>query len=555
MKKTGSIIFTVLMLVSWNVFSQASAPFTKGVHFNMWFEQNCNNAQEISFKRYVEQDFADVKKMGVDVIRLPIDFFLFTSGPGYIIDPFLFKLLDKAVDWAEKYQINIILNNQPADQPPVSSDYRIFLLSVWTQMADHYKNRSEYVIYEILNEPNRITADVWGNMQGDVINAIRKIDKNHWIVVSGVHTGDNAVEQLFLLPKYEDNKLLYTFHFYDPAIFTHQGATLLTEPLLASLSKIPFPYDKKRMPSIPKGVKKGSYVENQFKNYSKIGTTAALEKIIGQAADFAKQRNVPVFCGEFSVYMNNVLPEDRLRWYKFVKEAFEARNISWITYGYYDPFGIFNPPNGVVTWWIFPRDINTDLNVELVRALGLNPPPQRQREPLRESFIIYDDYLSRGSTVYSGKQNTLNFYYTPTAAGEYAIQWGNIKNNGDSIIINLPINDFTYLAQNGFVLEFKAKTEKPVSFNLNFGNKDKNITWHNAYYIDKAQLPPDGKWHTIRIPLRDMEVWGGWDDAKNQDADPKGRAATWANIAHLQMIMWVKDDVWEIFFDDIKITK
>jgi len=557
MKKTGSIIFTVLMLVSWNVFSQASAPFTKGVVFATWFDpRNRNSVQEIPFGRFVEQDFVDLKKLGIDVIRLAIHFEAFTSAaPRYIIDPFFFKLLDKAVDWAEKYQIYIIfVNGAPDEEPVIDNSYRSFLLSIWTQMAEHYKNRSEYVIYEILNEPAEIAAEDWGKMQGDVIDAIRKIDKNHWIVVSGVEW--SAVKTLSLLPNYTDKKLLYTFHFYDPDIFTHQGAGWMESPVVY-LTGVPFPYDKNRMPKIPKEVK-GTWVENKLQNYSTIGTEAELAKIIDQAADFAKQRNVPVFCGEFGVYMRNSPPKDRVRWHQFVREAFEARNIPWVITGYDGPFGILNPPNGVNVYSFnsFKGDINTDLNVELVRALGLNPPPQVQKEQLKTDFTIYNDYLNY-PIWYSSKEHIVNTFYTPSAEGEYAIQWGNINRKNDELSIGItPIRDLTYLAQNGFVLEFKAKTAKPLSFIAYFVADQNNTNWIIQYTIDQKQLTPDGQWHTIRIPLRDMQVFGGFDKTKRVTVKPKSKNISWVNVTALTFQTLNEDgDVCEIFLDSIKVTK
>jgi len=136
---------------------QSPVSFTRGVSFTKWFGEFVS-ADEREVNRYVEQDFANVKKLGVDVIRLPISFNLFTSSaPDYVIDPLFLEYLDKAVDWAEKYQIYIILDNHPhwIIEPEVSKDYRNFLIPVLTQMAEHYKNRSEYVIYEIRNEPDR----------------------------------------------------------------------------------------------------------------------------------------------------------------------------------------------------------------------------------------------------------------------------------------------------------------------------------------------------------------------------------------------------------------
>jgi len=205
--------------------------------------------------------------------------------------------------------------------------------------------------------------NAWGKMQGDVVDAIRNIDKNHWIVVSGIHTGDNPATGLSYLPKYSDNKLLYTFHFYDPHVFTFQGDRMWPD---AQFGGIPFPYDEKRMPQIPQWAK-GTWIEDALINYPVEGTIAALTKTLDQISKFAKQRNVPLFCGEFGVMMWTCPPEDRIRYYQFVREALEIRNIPWIMWDYFGQCGIFKKPEG-------RSNFKTGINVELVRALGLTPP-------------------------------------------------------------------------------------------------------------------------------------------------------------------------------------
>jgi len=556
--KTMGLIAGFLLISCVFAFGQQAvnqAPFSKGVTFNYWFEM-VRNAQGIGFGRFVEQDFVDVKKMGVDVVRIPINFKIFTSAaPDYTIDPLVFKLLDIVVGWAEKYQIYIILDYQPEGEPPVDISVRNFLLLVWTQMAQHFKDHSQYVIYEIHNEPNGISANNWGRIQGEVIDAIRKIDQQHWIVVTGIdNAGDgySSVSALSSLPKYADKKLLYTFHFYIPHLFINQGVTS-EKVLFGPLSKIPFPYDKNRMPPFPNELRR-TWAEDLYKKYPNEGTIAALTRKIDQAANFMKQRNVPVYCGEFGVYRRYATPEDRLRWYQFVKETLEARNIPWIMYQYFDPFGICNEVNGYTDWFAW-GDINTDLNVELAQALGFTPIPQKQREPLRSGFTIYDDYTGRGSRLrhYSG-QSKVNMYHTQAAAGEYAIQWKDVGKD-NTFEIGLPVNDFSYLVQNGFVLEFKARADKPALINVVFFHYQDNIQWMNQ--ISQIQIPADGKWHTIRIPLNSIkELWGGFDNETGQWYEANGRAMSWANITTMQFDAKHEDGgVREIYLDDIKITR
>jgi endoglucanase len=82
----------------------------------------------------------------------------------------------------------------------------------------------------VLNEPHGISASLWGTIQGGVINAIRTVDTKHAIMVGGVNF--NTYTELQNLPVYSDPNLIYTFHFYDPFMFTHQGSTWNTRRCL-----------------------------------------------------------------------------------------------------------------------------------------------------------------------------------------------------------------------------------------------------------------------------------------------------------------------------------
>ena len=554
-------VFTMLMLNYNTVICLPSreavipAPFSKGVNFNGWFETTPKNAREIHNK-YTEQDFADVKQMGFDVIRLPIDLNLFTSGaPDYIIDPFFLSLLDTAVDWAEKYQLYIILNVHPEGQPVINRTIRDFLFPVWSQIAGYFKNRSEYFIYEIFNEPHGISARDWGRIQGDVIEAIRRIDQKHWIVVGGVDF--NSINALSSLPKYNDQKLLYTFHFYDPFIFTHQGVESANS-LLGSLSGVPFPYDRTRMPVFPRELR-GTWAENFMRRYFFDGTRAALGRKLDQAARFARRRNVPVFCGEFGVYIKNSLSTDRIIWHQYVRELFEERGIPWILYSYYNSFGMFNSQLDGMFRWAFAGDLNVNLNTELIQALDLTPFPQRQREQLKSGFSVFEDDFHNGISLFYRRQNIINLYYTPAAEGKYAIHLGDLRrfgNRWDGLSLLMPVMDFTYLARNGYVLEFKAKTEKSFPVNVVFYNFEDNINWQIEYSIDQRRIPPDGRWHSIRIPLEEMRIWGGIDNSIGQYVDSRNRPPSWEKINMLEFIAVQEDDsVHELYIDSIRITR
>jgi endoglucanase len=342
--------------------NKTKAAFLKGVNFSKWFESR--SVQDIQFSRFVDQDFANVKSIGGDVIRLPIAVHDFTLGePDYILDPTLIKYLDTAVNWAEKHGLYIILDNHsfhPVNPTDVNIDK--ILLPVWTQLAGHFKNRSDYVLYEILNEPHHISDERWGEIQGAAIDTIRRIDKRHTIIAGG--TDYNSIEKLASIPPYADKNLIYTFHFYDPHIFTHQGATWEI-PSLASLSGVPFPVEKSRMPETPADLK-GTWVENALRNYEKDAALETLNATLDKASDFSKERGVPVFCGEFGVLMIQSPPSDRVKWYEFICGALNKRSIPWTSWDYFGGFGIFKTGR--------KGDFNTDVNAGVIRAMGFTPP-------------------------------------------------------------------------------------------------------------------------------------------------------------------------------------
>ena len=526
-----------------------SAPFSKGVNFSGWFESS--SAHSIPFTKYTEQDFIDVKSLGADVIRLPVRMHSMTgAAPNYTLDPLLLKFLDIAADWAEKHKLYLIIDNHSFDPVLATSvDIDKILIPVWAQVARHFRNRSEYIIYEILNEPHGISDSRWGEIQRLVIQEIRKHDQKHAIIAGG--TDYNSVGKLLSVPRYDDQNLIYTFHFYDPHIFTHQGATW-GEPSLANLKGVPFPYDISKMPELPANLR-GTWVEGSYSGYSWAADFKALNYTLERVSQFAIERNVPVFCGEFGVFMPNSNPVDRILWYEFVTKSLDRRNISRTSWDYYGGFGVFNSDMG---------DFNHDLNIEVVRAMGFNPPvlKQRQNEPLNESFAIYDDYPNRRHVTVDSWGDGVDFslYDQNAEEGEFAVRWGSAKQyNAFSFHFKKASGDFSKLKDGGFFLEFKARCDKPVSFDVRFINSESqsSIPWRMRYTINENTLPSDGRWHTVRIPLSEMNEHGAWVNAKQQWM-PSRNEFSWSDIERLEFAAEHSDLTGaRIWFDNIRIVK
>jgi len=527
-------------------------PFSRGFNFSQWFETP--NARSIQFTKFIEQDFINAKSMGADVIRLPIRMHSMTLGaPGYALDPLLLKFLDTAVSWAEKHQLYIIIDNHSFDPvAPTADNIDGVLLKVWAQLAARYKNRSKYVVYEILNEPHGISDERWGKIQGAAIETIRKIDATHAIIVGG--TDYNSIDKLFSLPEYSDSNLIYTFHFYDPHIFTHQGAGW-GSPSLASLAGVPFPADGKRIPQTPDDLK-GTWIEDALKNYKNDAAFSNLRSSLDKTVAFSRQREAPVFCGEFGVYLVQSPAKDRVIWYEFVTDALEKRKIARASWDYFGGFGIFKEQTG--------GDFHSDVNVDVVRAMGYVSPPQRARigRPLNAGFTVYGDYPSRDFSVgYWGENAVFSMYDTGAAEGEYCIRWGNAARY-DTFWLEFNRNgDLSYLATEGYCLEFRAKASAPagkqVRFDVRFVNPEKtnSIPWRMFYSINEKLLPPDGKWHVIRVPLADMAEQGAWINATQTWLDAQGKFS-WKDVRQIDFVAEETDlKNCNIWFDSIKIVK
>jgi len=392
------ILILAALFLSVPLISQA--PFSRGVNLTSWFQ--VSSPGQIQFTKFTKKDIENIKSLGCDVIRLPINMHVMASGdPSYTLDPLYFSFLDSVVTWCEKLKIYLILDNHSYDpvgdtQPGIVT----ILVKVWSQMAQHYKDRSDYILYEILNEPHGMTTTVWGSIQNQVIAAIRADDTKHTIVVGGA--GWNTYTELKNLPVYTDPKLLYTFHFYDPFMFTHQGASWTT-PSMEPLSGVPFPYNSTEMPVCPPSLK-GTWIESDLNSYPSNGNVAYIKQLIDNAISFRTSRNVNIFCGEFGAYMKYADNDDRCYYYKVVKDYLHEKNIPWTIWDYKGGFGIFNKGSNQM--------FEHDLNIKLLDSLGLDIPVQTpfSIKPDSTGFIIYTDYIEAGIEDVSYGSGTIDSY-------------------------------------------------------------------------------------------------------------------------------------------------
>lgn len=526
----------------------ARPPFKRGVNLTGWFD--VASPGQIQFQRFTKKNFAEIKSLGADVIRLPINLHAMTDGaPDYTLDPLFLGFLDQAVDWAEELGLYIILDNHTFDPArPTDANIDRALLKVWPQMARHFQGRSDRVLYEVLNEPHGIDLGRWAKIQGKVIDAIRAVDARHTIVVG---TADfNNYRDLEKLPKYADKNLIYTFHFYDPFLFTHQGAEWTT-PSLVDLSGVPYPPADRPIPPTPESLM-GTWAEDALRIYRVDGSLDRVKELIDIAANFSAKRGVPVFCGEFGVYITQAKNDDRAAWYRDVRTYLEEKGIPWTSWDYMGGFGLFTTVNG--------RRFESDLNVPVVKALGFTAPAQKSgaRKAERAALDIYRDYAGDG-IVTGGylQKGHIDFYSKDNpASGQYALRWGGCERYGAISFYFAEPRDFSVLLSEGYAIELMARAAGTgTKFEVRFRNPYEEVNakpWRMSYTVEVSEIPADNTWHRVRIPLSDMRETGAW---KNAWFQPEGKFS-WKEIACFEIVAeHLPLSKSEYTFDDIRIVK
>ncbi len=546
--KNTRYIMIICALMSFYLQAEAQNAFNKGVNLTGWF--GSGSAQSIPFNKFSKTDIENIKSLGCDVIRLPINLHFMTSGaPDYVVDTMLFYYLDQVVEWTDEAGLKLILDNHTIDGANAKT-VEAPLLKIWPQMAQHFKDKPASVYYEILNEPNTFPAADWARIQKTVLDTIRTIDSLRTIIVTGADWG--GIFGLTNLVPLADTNLIYSFHFYDPFLFTHQAATWST-PSLGDLGNVPFPYDLARMPACPASLK-GTWVESSLKtSYKTDGTAAKVKSTIDQAIAYAKSKNVKIFCGELGVYEAKSPVADRVEWYRTVTGYLTEKQVPWTMWDYQGGFGLFNKGSN--------QTFEYDLNRPMGEAMGFTLPPYKEYvlTPDTTGFEIYSDFMGKDiqyggvpgggiASLFSSDAHEGTFCVYMTNTPQYGALDFDFKFNKDMSVLRASNTTLSLWVKSSalgsnVVLRFlDTKTSDPADH-----------PWRMDYTLtSKTSAPFDGNWHNVIIPLKSFVDVGSWDNAWF----PSEKKFDWKAVDKFQIVaenMALTGK--EFWFDDIHIIK
>src|SRR5580700_8579344 len=208
----------------------------------------------------------------------------------------------------------------------------------WRALARHYSSwDAERVFFEILNEPEMSDRYRWSGVQAKLAAAIREGAPQHTMIAAGARWSDD--DDLVFIEPLRDPNVIYNFHFYEPHIFTHQGATwsAYSWQWVKGLRYPSSPESAAKVAAgVPDAVDRLAVIRYGADHWD----AARIDAEITQVAEWARQRGVPVVCNEFGAYRDYADPRDREAWIHDVRTSLERQGMGWATWDYSGSFGV-----------------------------------------------------------------------------------------------------------------------------------------------------------------------------------------------------------------------
>lgn len=293
------------------------------------FEQTARLAPGINFGNALEapnegdwgmviqwEYFQLLKAAGFHSIRIPIRWSAHAlDTPPYTIDPAFFSRIDWIVSKTLENGLIAVINMHHYEEIFADPEgHRERFKHIWAQIAEHYRDYSADLLFEILNEPHdKINSTrIWNAYFPGILDTIRVTNPMRNVIIGPGSW--NSVQEIpnLVLPE-EDIHLIATFHYYEPFQFTHQGADWVSgsESWLGT--------------TWTSTVSQRNKVNSDFE----------------KAAAWSQTRHRPVYLGEFGAY-SAADQRSRVIWTDYIARQAETFGFGWAYWEFGSGFGIYD---------------------------------------------------------------------------------------------------------------------------------------------------------------------------------------------------------------------
>ena len=198
---------------------EAASRMQKGINLGNTLEPplegGWNNpaAREYYFDMY--------KQAGFNCVRIPVRWDEHTqdASPFKIDEPWL-QRVEQILDWGLERDLFVVVNAHHDDwikQNYGNATYRARFDSIWSQISTRFSDKSEKLLFEVLNEPYGLTKEQNDDMHQRILAIIRKTNPTRIVIFQGHSWGGS--DELITAAIPDDDFVIGSFHSYDPYTF------------------------------------------------------------------------------------------------------------------------------------------------------------------------------------------------------------------------------------------------------------------------------------------------------------------------------------------------
>lgn len=402
----GLLAFTAAWLcvgASPTAAADAGTEFRRGIgisHVMAWAAIEPGPGREFAFPPFAGVSGAQfagelqaLHQTGFDFVRLAVDpgpFLQFQGSRRDLLD----RILIDHVKLILSSGLAVVVDFHPSDMQPnytaqaLTADLGAPPSQAYLQLIERTAGlldelHSDKVALELMNEPP-VQPSTWQPMLEAAYAAARSRSADLILLLEGGNEASApALLQMRTAPFAGDPEVLFSFHYYEPYQFTHQGASWNAARYLADV-----PYPARARPlddsltataaliaasDLSEPRKSLAYQDAQarLEDYRASGFDGrSMAQAFAQIAHWAQAQGIPadrVMLGEFgarrtALQLDGARAAERARWFHDVSHAAQANGFGWAVWAY----------RGGGGFALAQSDASNDIEPAVAAALGLN---------------------------------------------------------------------------------------------------------------------------------------------------------------------------------------